>query len=121
MTAHDNLLASLVAERFTPLPESVRDVALEDFRLGALRRAELDGDVCGDSRCHARAKDNGWCLAHYPDEVAIQRAMTGERMTLLPSEREQVIRRLDAQGLTSVQISVRAHMNRASIVRVLAS
>ena len=120
MTRTD-LLASLLAERFTPLPESAHDIALEDFRLGALRRAELDGDICGDYKCTARAKDNGWCLKHYPDEVAIQRAMNGERLTLIASEREQVIRRLDAQGLTSVQISERAHMNRKSIVRVLAS
>ena len=44
MTARDNRLAALIAERFTPLPESHQDQAFEDRRLGPdrLRRAILD-------------------------------------------------------------------------------
>lgn len=111
------------AEHDTPhvLTQARRHLASRGPDPDAARHyAELIGDDrCAEPTCLRRARDNGWCFRHYPDEVAIQRAMTGERLPLMPNERSEVFLRLAAKGLTPAQISTRVGVNRESVKRVL--
>ena len=108
-------------------PERVQAAArrhLDSLRpdpLAARHRAELAGDLCSVDNCLKVAHEGRWCHAHYPDEVAIQRAVQGQRMTLLPHERAEVFRRLADKGLTPAQISRHVGANRAAITKELAS
>jgi hypothetical protein len=64
------------------------------------RAAGQDRDVCAFDRCYRAEGEpgDGYCHRHYPDEVAIERAMQGERLELMPHERLEAVRRLHRSG-----------------------
>lgn len=68
--------------------------------------------VCRVPRCTRPADDGAWCERHFPDEVAIDRAVRGESVTLMPHERAEVRARLAARGLTSTQ--TRRHIEKVT-------
>ena len=52
------------------------------------------------------------------DEVAVQRAMHGDKVALRPVERAEVVHRLTAQGLTAAQIAARVRVDERSVQRI---
>jgi len=84
-----------------------RDEAAGRARLITLGRAV--GAICGVAHCQMTtlvgARDTGprFCAAHAPDDVAIERAMTGDvSVTLWPHERVEAVRRLARHHSDSV-------------------
>lgn len=68
-------------------------------------------------RCNRPGVDDGWCLGHAPDDVAIERATAGDPVPLLTHERVEAVRRLAAKGYTDAEIAERLHMTERTVQR----
>jgi transcriptional regulator with XRE-family HTH domain len=58
-----------------------------------------------------------WSRAQHVDEVAVRRAMTGERMVLTIPERREAVRQLTKQGMSTLQIAHRLGISDRSVAR----
>lgn len=93
-----------------------RDPAWKLHRAQA-RAACIDRDVCAMPGC-LRATGlplEQWCHRHAPDDVAIERYIDGEPMTLMRHERLEAIRRMYARGRTWPQIQSALHVSGATM------
>lgn len=59
--------------------------------------------------------------ARRPDEVAVERAMAGDRVTLTPAEQYEAIVRLSDRRLSAARIAERLHISDRTVTRVLAA
>lgn len=55
------------------------------------------------------------------DDIAVERAMTGDRVALTGAERDEVVRRLTARGLPVRQIAERLHTTPRTVTRLRSS
>lgn len=97
-------------------------------RRAVARRAELGrllGVVCAVTHCAmpvwggaAAVWGPAYCLTHDPDEVAVERAMAGDRsVTLWPHERDLAIARLARSGVSDPQIAARLGVTDKTVSR----
>jgi len=54
----------------------------------------------------------------YVDPVAVERAVTGDRVRLTCYEREEAVRQLREQGMNSQEIARRLHMSARHVLRI---
>lgn len=106
------------------LEEEYRKARRRDFDAQARRRvvllaASLGREACAVETCPRLAHDDDWCHAHWPDDVAIERAMAGEQVPLMPHERAEAIRRLHASGRGPSEISTRLRVSGETIANAL--
>ena len=92
--------------RVVPGPTNV-----ERDRKWKRHRAELVAacqgrDLCAYRKClrPTGEPDESWCHRHSADPIAIERAMTGERLPLMPHERREAIRLMTSRGASNSEI-----------------
>lgn len=80
--------------------------------------AEVCGYWIGRRRCGLPSVEDGWCDTHAADEVAIERAMLGDRVPLLVHERAEAVRRLAGRALFDHQIADLLHITSRNVCRI---
>ena len=95
------------------------DVTAQAMRRAELRAATLGRELCAVPDCTRLERDGGWCHAHWPDDVAIERAMRGEPATLMHHERVEAIRRLHASGRSTSEIQTRLRVSGETIANAI--
>jgi hypothetical protein len=114
-----------VGRTLTPRQELLKLNRRRDPAAQRRRRAELAASLplCAflgpPTACLKVAEDGPWCHSHAPDESAIQRAVNGDRVKLLPYERREVIRRMYAAGVGTRQIQERLGVSGQTLYKAL--
>lgn len=91
--------------------------ALAEALAGAAQRMPCGFPTCSSSTLAGES----WCGAHFPDEVAIARAASGDlSVRLLPHERVTAVRLLAGRGLSDRAVAARLGLCDRSILRIRA-